>query len=110
MSNILRKQNQMINMTPPSDAYDVTYGNTTVGDELDKIKTGKKVNYFNVTVPSGSSNYDYSSERPSNFANVISAISIGGAGAVIMQATGSRLFFSSALTGASTIRIFYEML
>ena len=38
MSNILRKQNQMINMTPPSDAYDVTYGNSTVGDALDGLQ------------------------------------------------------------------------
>ena len=37
MSNILRKQNKMIDMTPPADAYDVTYGNSTVGDELDVV-------------------------------------------------------------------------
>lgn len=56
MSNILRKQNQMINMTPPSDAYDVTYGNSTVGDALDGLTASNSGNYVDITSYNSSAN------------------------------------------------------
>lgn len=56
MSNILRKQNKMIDMTPPADAYDVTYGNTTVGDELDGLTANKASTAVDISGYSTSSN------------------------------------------------------
>lgn len=98
-------------------ASDVAYDNTDSGltatneqaaiDEL-TAKIGLKIKYFDITAPSGVSNYDFSTNIPSDLKTILSAISVGGAAAVIGQISGYKLFFYANLSGNSAIRITYE--
>ena len=80
-----------------------------MAEELSGLSGIFKVKYFDVTVPSGSSSYDFSSVKPSDYdaAKRLGAISIGGAGTYITQIGGSRIYLSATLSSASTIRVLY---
>lgn len=84
-------------------------GVTSVEDKLDALtdEIGLKIKYFDVTAPSGSSNYDFSNNKPSDFYYILSAMSIGGAAAIISQIGASKMFFYNTLSGNSVIRIMY---
>lgn len=77
---------------------------STLNGNLSSIR---KFGWFDVTVPSGVTSYNYGSEKPSDFDGLVNAISVGGAGADIMQASNTILYFRSELTGVSGIRILY---
>lgn len=83
---------------------------TTVGSELSTLNgklSGISVNWFSFTVPSGSSSYNFSTYRPSDFGGILCAISVSGGGAKIVQCTDTNIFFDTALPYVSTIRITY---
>ena len=74
-----------------------------------KKSNNRQIKYFDVVVPSGSANYNFSSQKPSDYVadNRLGAISIGGTGAFITQLSDPYIFFSTALGSSSTIRITY---
>lgn len=72
------------------------------------VRGMSKIRYFSIEAPSGSTYYDFASEKPNDFSVPIAAISTGGAMASIGQMNSHAVYFTSTLQGSSIIRIVYE--
>lgn len=74
-----------------------------------KKPNNRTIKYFDVTVPAGSSYYNFSSDVPSDYSsdNRLGACSIGGTGVLITQLSQTILFFNAATSATTNIRILY---
>lgn len=69
----------------------------------------REIKFFDVTVPSGSTTYDFTNDAPSDYSTDkrLAICSISGAVAPPVQLSAYSLYFSSATSATSRLRILY---